>query len=89
MQKRDYYEVLGVSKTASAEEIKRAHRRLAKQFHPDANKSNPNATKRFQEVQEAYDVLSDTTKRANYDQFGPDGVDPAAAAAAGTNSAPS
>jgi DnaJ-class molecular chaperone len=82
MPKRDYYEVLNLPKTATADEIKRAHRRLAKQFHPDANKSNPNATKRFQEIQEAYDVLSDPTKRTNYDQFGHEGVDPAAAAAA-------
>jgi molecular chaperone DnaJ len=82
MSKRDYYEVLNIPKSSNADEIKRAHRRLAKQFHPDANKSNPNATKRFQEIQEAYDVLSDPTKRSNYDQFGHDGVDPAAAAAA-------
>lgn len=67
--KRDYYEVLGLSKTASKDEIKSAYRKLAKQYHPDINHS-PDAPKKFQEVQEAYDVLSDDNKRAQYDRFG-------------------
>lgn len=68
-QKRDYYEVLGVSKDASADDIKKAYRSLAKKYHPDINK-DPDAPKKFEEVQEAYDVLSDEQKRANYDRFG-------------------
>ena len=69
MNKRDYYEVLGVSKTASADEIKSAFRKLAKQYHPDVNKA-PDAAEKFKEAQEAYAVLSDETKRKQYDQFG-------------------
>jgi curved DNA-binding protein len=72
---RDYYEVLGVSRTATADEIKKAHRKLARKFHPDMNKDNPNATEKFKEVQTAYDVLSDTPKRQKYDQFGHAGVE--------------
>lgn len=68
-QKRDYYEVLGVSKTATQDEIKSVYRKLAKQYHPDLNKS-PDAPAKFKEVQEAYEVLSDQQKRAQYDQFG-------------------
>jgi molecular chaperone DnaJ len=68
-QKRDYYEVLGVSKTASKDEIKSAYRKLAKQYHPDLNKS-PDAPKKFEEIQEAYDVLYDDNKRKMYDQYG-------------------
>lgn len=74
MAKRDYYDILGVPRTASADEIKRAHRKLVRQYHPDVNKSNPAASEKFQEVQEAYDVLSDPAKRRNYDQFGHAGV---------------
>ena len=67
--KRDYYEVLGVSKQASPDEIKRAYRKKAKQYHPDINKE-PGAEEKFKEVQEAYEVLSDPNKKATYDRFG-------------------
>ena len=73
--KRDYYEVLGVPRNASAEEIKKAYRKLAREYHPDVNKA-PDAEAKFKEVKEAYDVLSDDQKRARYDQFGHE--DPAA-----------
>jgi molecular chaperone DnaJ len=66
----DYYEVLGVSKNATAEEIKKAHRMAAKKHHPDANPDDPDASERFKKIQEAYDVLSDPAKRANYDNGG-------------------
>lgn len=78
MAQRDYYEVLGVGRTATADEIKRAHRKLALKHHPDRNKNNKEAEEKFKEIQEAYDVLSDTTKRQNYDQFGHAGVGSAA-----------
>lgn len=68
-QKRDFYEILGVSKSASEAEIKKAYRKLAKQYHPDVNKAS-DASEKFKEVQEAYDVLGDSTKRAQYDQYG-------------------
>ncbi|MBO6286238.1 MAG: DnaJ domain-containing protein, partial [Bacilli bacterium] len=68
-EKRDYYEVLGVAKGASKDEIKTAYRRLAKKYHPDLN-HEPDAAEKFKEVQEAYDVLYDDQKRAQYDQFG-------------------
>ena len=74
--KRDYYEVLGVQKGASDDEIKKAYRKLAKQYHPDLNKDNPDAADKFKEASEAYDVLSDSEKRSRYDQFGHAGVDP-------------
>ena len=75
-QKRDYYEVLGVSKSASDEEIKKAYRKLAKQYHPDMNPGDKTAEAKFKEVNEAYEVLSDKDKKARYDQFGHAGVDP-------------
>lgn len=74
MAKRDYYEVLGVSKTATDDELKKAYRKLAKQYHPDANPDNKQeAEAKFKELNEAYEVLSDKQKRAMYDQFGHDG----------------
>jgi molecular chaperone DnaJ len=68
--KKDYYEVLGIERTAPAESIKKAYRKLALQYHPDRNKGNPDAESRFKEAAEAYAVLSDPQKRSQYDQFG-------------------
>jgi len=73
-KKRDYYEVLGVSKDASLNDIKLAYRRLARKLHPDLNKTDPKAKDKFIELQEAYEVLSDESKRQNYDRFGFSGV---------------
>ena len=74
MAKRDYYEVLGVSRTAAADEIKKSYRRLAMKYHPDRNKDDAEAEAKFKEAKEAYDVLSDADKRATYDRFGHDGL---------------
>ena len=74
--KRDYYEVLGVEKNASADEIKKAYRKLAMKYHPDRNPGNQEAEEKFKEIGEAYEVLSDADKKSRYDQFGFQGVDP-------------
>ncbi|MFC1887997.1 molecular chaperone DnaJ, partial [Candidatus Cloacimonadota bacterium] len=75
MAKRDYYEVLGVDKNASAADIKKAYRKLAMKFHPDKNKDNKEAEEKFKEASEAYEVLSDTDKKSKYDQFGHAGLE--------------
>ena len=75
MAKKDYYEVLGVDKSASADEIKKAYRKLAIQYHPDKNPGNKEAEEKFKEAAEAYSVLSDADKKARYDQFGHAGVE--------------
>lgn len=75
-EKRDYYEVLGVNKGASEDEIKKAFRSMSKKYHPDLNPNNKEAEEKFKEVNEAYQVLSDADKRSKYDQFGHAGVDP-------------
>ena len=75
-QKRDYYEVLGVSKGASEDEIKKAYKKLARKYHPDLNPDNKEAEDKFKEANEAYEVLSDANKKARYDQYGHAGVDP-------------
>ena len=68
--KRDFYEILGVSKSASADEIKKAYRKVAMQFHPDRNPGDKAAEEKFKEAAEAYEVLSDADKKAQYDRFG-------------------
>ena len=83
MAKRDYYDVLGVNRDASDEDIKKAYRKLAMKWHPDRNPDNKDAEEKFKEAKEAYEVLSDGQKRAAYDAYGHAGVDPSAAAGAG------
>lgn len=84
MAKRDYYEVLGVDRGASADEIKKAYRKAALKFHPDKNPGDKDAEEKFKEAAEAYDVLSNPDKKARYDQFGHEGMGagPAVSAAA-------
>ena len=74
MSQRDYYEVLGVSQTASGPELKKAFKKLAMKYHPDRNPDDPQADKKFKEAAEAYEVLSDADKKSSYDQFGHAGV---------------
>ena len=83
MSKRDYYEVLGVSREASNDELKKAYRRLAMKYHPDRNPDDEEAEARFKEAKEAHEILSDSQKRAAYDQFGHAGVDTSAGGGAG------
>ena len=82
-EKKDYYEVLGIKKGATDEEIKKAYRQMAKKYHPDLNKGDANAEQMFKDVNEAYSVLSDPQKKARYDQYGHAGVDPSYGAGAG------
>ncbi|HPE46014.1 MAG TPA: DnaJ domain-containing protein, partial [Deltaproteobacteria bacterium] len=74
MTKRDYYEILGISRSASPEEIKKAYRQLALRYHPDRNPGDHEAESRFKEAAEAYEVLRDTEKRRIYDQYGHEGL---------------
>lgn len=83
MSKRDYYEVLGVAKNASEDELKKSYRRLAMKYHPDRNPDNAEAEAKFKEAKEAYEILSDPQKRAAYDQLGHAGVDPSMGGDAG------
>ena len=83
MAKKDYYEVLGLNRDASAEDIKKSYRKLAMKHHPDRNPDNPKSEERFKEAKEAYEILTDAGKRAAYDQHGHAGVDAAAGAGAG------
>src|SRR3989440_5507825 len=82
INKRDYYEVLGVNHSASEQDLKKAYRRLAHQYHPDKNQSNPEAEEKFKEAAEAYAVLSNSEQRQRYDRFGHAGVSTSAANAA-------
>ena len=83
MSKRDFYEILGVNRDASSEDIKKAYRKLAMKHHPDRNPDNPKAEAQFKEAKEAYEILSDEQKRTAYDQYGHAGVDPQARSGAG------
>src|SRR5262245_55065802 len=80
MAKQDYYETLGVARNASEADIKKAYRRLAMKYHADRNPDDKTAEAKFKETKEAYEILTDTQKRAAYDQFGHAGVDPSAGA---------
>ena len=76
MSKRDYYEVLGIDRNATDADIKKAYRTLAKKYHPDLNPGDKEAERKFKEVNEAYEVLSNPEKKSRYDQFGHAGTDP-------------
>ena len=82
MSKRDYYQILGVEKNVSQSELKKAYRRLAMKYHPDRNPDSQQAEEQFKEVKEAYEILTDSQKRAAYDQFGHAGIDPSMGAGA-------
>ena len=75
MSKRDYYDILGVDRSAQGDELKKAYRKLAMKYHPDRNPDDASASEKFKEATEAYEVLSDSSKRSAYDQFGHQGVD--------------
>ena len=83
MDKRDYYDVLGVDRNASADDLKKAYRRLAMKFHPDRQSDDPKAEEKFKEASEAYEILNDQEKRNAYDRFGHAGVDPSQGGASG------
>src|SRR5206468_12154036 len=85
MAKRDYYTVLGLNRDASEEDIKKAYRKLAMKHHPDRNPDDKGAEDKFKEAKEAYEMLSDSKKRAAYDQFGHAGVDPSIGGRGGFN----
>jgi len=85
MAKRDYYEVLGVGKSAAADEVKKAYRKIAIKYHPDKNPDNPEAEEKFKEAAEAYEVLSDAQKKQQYDQFGHAGMNGRGSAGGGMN----
>ncbi len=85
MSKRDYYEVLGINRDASEDEIKKAYRKLAMKYHPDRNPDNPKSEESFKEAKEAYEILSDASKRTTYDQYGHAGVDSGAAGTGGAH----
>ncbi len=85
MAKKDCYDVLGISKNASEDEIKKAYRKLAMKYHPDRNQSDKMAAEKFKEAKEAYEILSDQKKRSAYDKFGHAGVDPNLGGAGGAH----
>jgi molecular chaperone DnaJ len=83
MAKRDYYEILGIGKNATEDDIKKAYRKMAMKYHPDRNPDSKDAESKFKEAKEAYEMLSDDGKRAAYDRYGHAGVDPNAAGMGG------